>query len=332
MFSNRFFNIRSDVSLEELANITETEIGITSSKKKIVKNLSTLELATSDELSFIHSPLYLPHLSRTNAGFCIISKDFLSHLPENTVPLISKNPYFSYSKAVSYFYQPKEIIEKNKKSRIGKDCQISHTAYIGNDVTIGERTTIMPGAVILDNCEVGSDCYIGANSVISFARIGNQTEIFNGCQIGQEGFGFVNSSGINYKIPQIGAVIIGNQVTVGANTCVDRGTIGDTIIGNNVKIDNLVQIAHNVIIDQGSIITGCVAIAGSTKIGKFVQIGGNSSIAGHLKIGDFVKIAGMSGVMRDIESGGAVGGTPAVKIKDYHRITATLRKLIKKQS
>ena len=168
---------------------------------------------------------------------------------------------------------------------------------------------------------------INANAVISFAKIGANSIIFNGAKIGQDGFGFAHDAGVNHKITQIGIVEIGNSVEIGANSCIDRGAIENTVIGDGVKIDNLCQIAHNVVIGKGSVIAGCTALAGSSRIGNFVQIGGNSSISGHISIGDGAKVAGMTGVMRDVKPMEVVAGIPSMPIRDWHRMNVSLMKI-----
>jgi UDP-3-O-[3-hydroxymyristoyl] glucosamine N-acyltransferase len=247
--------------------------------------------------------------------------------------LVSKNPYFSYAQIVSEFYQQKKPDFTSKtlihaSAKIGKNVEIAPNVFIGENVEIGDNSIIFPNSSILDGVVIGANCIINSNVVITCAIIGNNCQIFNGAKIGQDGFGFVHNSGKNYKIIQIGIVEIGNNVEIGANTCIDRGALENTIIQDEVKIDNLCQVAHNVEIGYGTVIAGSTAIAGSCKIEKYVQIGGNCSIGGHLKIGDGVKIAGMSGVMRDIEPMAIMAGIPVLPIKKWHRINTLLNKMI----
>ena len=334
---NRFFEKKHHfLTVKNILQITESSTISEEFENLEVSNVATVKNANEGELTFVNSGQYLKELQNSNAGFCIISPEFLPKIPNNIIPIINRNPYFAYSQIVSHFYQEKNIdfagfTGIHRSAEIADSAKIAPNCYIGRNVKIGNNSKIMPGAIILDGCEIGDNCFIGCNAVISFSIIGNNCEIFNGAKIGQDGFGFVNNQGINHKIMQIGSVIIKDNVTVGANSCIDRGAIDDTIIEEQVKIDNLVQIAHNVKIGKGTVIAGCSAIAGSSEIGQFVQIGGSSNIAGHLKIGNFARIAGMSGVIRDVEDNDIVAGIPAIKIRDFHRINIKLAKLLKKQ-
>lgn len=266
-----------------------------------------------------------------------MEEKYFTKKQQQMTALLHKNPYFAYSQIADAFYEVKPfefIPEKliHPSAKIGEGTVIAPNAYIGKNVEIGKNCFVGPSASIMDGCIIGSNCVINANAVISFAVIGENSVIFNGAKIGQDGFGFAHDAGVNHKIIQLGVVEIGKAVEIGANSCIDRGAIENTIIGDDVKIDNLVQIGHNVLIGKGTVIAGCVAIAGSTKIGNFVQIGGGASIAGHIVIGDGVKIAGMSGVMRDIPAMQIVAGAPSMPIKRFHRLNAMLMKMIEAKS
>ena len=220
----------------------------------------------------------------------------------------------------------------HSSAKIGKNVEIAPNVFIGANVEIGDNSIIGPNSSILDGVLLGSNCILNSNVVIACAIIGNNCQIFNGAKIGQDGFGFVHNAGKNHKIIQIGIVEIGNNVEIGANSCVDRGALENTIIHDEVKIDNLCQIAHNVEIGYSTVIAGTTAVAGSCEIGKYVQIGGNCSIGGHLKVGDGAKIAGMSGVIRDVEPMSIMAGIPVVPIKKWHRINTLLNKMISKNN
>ena len=334
---NRFFEKKHlFLTVKNILQITDSSTISEEFESLEVSDIATVKNANEREITFVNSGQYLKELQNSNAGFCIISPEFLSKIPNNIIPIVSHNPYFAYSQLVNHFYQEKNIdfagfTSVHRSAEIADSAKIAPNCYIGRNVKIGNNSKIMPGAIILDGCEIGNNCFIGCNAVISFSIIGDNCEIFNGAKIGQDGFGFVNNQGINHKIMQIGSVFIKDNVTIGANSCIDRGAIDDTIIEEQVKIDNLVQIAHNVKIGKGTFIAGCAAIAGSSEIGQFVQIGGGSNIAGHLKIGNFVKIAGMSGVMRDIKDNDIVAGIPTMKIRDFHQANIKLARLLKKQ-
>jgi UDP-3-O-[3-hydroxymyristoyl] glucosamine N-acyltransferase len=334
----RFFDKKFDsLTIEKIIDITNTKPHKECDLNSKIFDIKTLESATQNDISFLNSGQYLEKFSNSNAGFCFIDEKNIAKIPPTMIGLISKNPYFSYAQIVSEFYQQKkpDFLSKNlihSSVKIGKNVEIAPNVFIGKNVEIGDNSIIGPNCSILDGVVIGTNCIINSNVVITCAIIGNNCEIFNGAKIGQDGFGFVHNSGKNHKIIQIGIVEIGNNVEIGANSCVDRGALENTIIHDEVKIDNLCQIAHNVEIGYGTVIAGSTAIAGSCKIGKYVQIGGNCSIGGHLKIGDGVKIAGMSGVMRDVESMAIMAGIPVLPIKKWHRINALLNKMVSKNN
>ena len=334
----RFFDKKFDsLTIERILDITNAKPHKECDLNSKIFDIKTLESATQNDISFLNSGQYVEKFSNSNAGFCFIDEKNIPKIPVTMIGLISKNPYFSYAQIVNEFYQQKkpDFLSKNlihSSVKIGKNVEIAPNVFIGKNVEIGDNSIIGPNCSILDGVVIGANCIINSNVVITCAIIGNNCEIFNGAKIGQDGFGFVHNLGKNHKIIQIGIVEIGNNVEIGANSCVDRGALENTIIQDEVKIDNLCQIAHNVEIGYGTVIAGSTAIAGSCKIGKYVQIGGNCSIGGHLKIGDGVKIAGMSGVMRDIAPMAIMAGIPVLPIKKWHRINALLNKMVSKNN
>jgi UDP-3-O-[3-hydroxymyristoyl] glucosamine N-acyltransferase len=334
MLRSRFFNKKFEfLNLAQVLEICGATILEKSDLNKKVFDVATLDSGNESQISFVNSGQYLEKFSRSKVGFCLIEEKYANRAPQEITPLIHKNPYFAYAKIAAAFYEEKKPDFSSQKlvdltAKIGKGTQIAPNAYVGKNVQIGKNCFIGAGASVLEGCVIGDNCNIGAGAVVSFAIIGNNSMIYSGAKIGQDGFGFAHDAGVNHKIIQLGIVEIGNFVEIGANSCVDRGAIENTMIGDGVKIDNLVQIAHNVVIGKGSVIAGCAAIAGSARIGNFVQIGGKCSIGGHISIGDGAKIAGMSGVMRDVEPMQIVGGIPALPIKKWHKINATLIRMV----
>jgi UDP-3-O-[3-hydroxymyristoyl] glucosamine N-acyltransferase len=305
--------------------------------EKKVSDVATLDNAKEGDISFATSGQYLEKLSTTKAGFCFVDEKNAVRVPNSTIALIHKNPYFAYSKIAGTFYEEKipEFVENkliHPTAKIGENSRIAPNSYIGKNVEIGKNVYVGPSASILDGCVIGDNTIINAGAVVSFAIIGNNCIIYNGAAIGQDGFGFAHDAGVNHKIIQLGIVEIGDFVEIGANSCIDRGAIENTIIKKGAKLDNLIQIAHNVVIGEGTVMAGCSTIAGSTTVGKFVQVGGAASIGGHIFIKDGAKIAGMSGVMRDVEVMQTVAGIPAVPIKKWHRMTSTMLKMIEKNN
>ena len=303
--------------------------------------MSTIEDADTNDLSFFHSANYLEQFLISKAGFCFMEEKFAHKTPETMIAIINSNPYFAYATFLTHFYSDKKPDQNYDKislkaeiensATIGDGTRINAGAYIGHNVKIGKNCFIGANSVIGDNCEIGDNAFINALVAISYCLIGNNVIIHNGAKIGQDGFGFAHNAGKLQKILQLGIVEIGDDVEIGANTCIDRGAIANTIIGKQVKIDNLVQIGHNALIGEGTVIAGCSSVAGSVKIGKFVQIGGGAKINGHIEIGDGAKIAGGSGVAKSVEKMQIIGGYPAIPIRDWHRIHIKLLQMLKKQ-
>ncbi len=338
MSRTHFFNKKFEfLTLAQVLEITGAKLtGATDLNQKIF-DIATVEKADATQISFLNSGQYLDKFLASKAGFCLMEERSVSKAPQGMVTLTHPNPYFAYAKIAENFYAEKPVefaVGKliHPTAKIGDGARIAPNAYIGENVQIGKNCFIGASASVLDNCIIGDNCIINAGAVISFATIGNNCTFLNGAKIGQDGFGFAHNAGVNHKIIQLGIVEIGNFVEIGANSCLDRGAIENTIISDGVKIDNLVQVAHNVTIGKGSVIAGSTALAGSARIGNFVQIGGNCSIGGHLSIGDGAKIAGMSGVMRDVEPMQIVAGIPVLPIKKWHRLNSTLLKLIEPKS
>lgn len=343
MINNNFFSKKKEFfTLKEVLEITNSKLqeGNNYDLNKKIYNVATLDNAGENDISFFHSAAYLEKFLSNKAGFCFVEEKFLEKAPSAMIAVINPNPYFAYAVFLVQLYSDKK----------NNDSQISPKATIDNSAKIGEGTTIEAGAVIGKNVVIGKNCFIGANSTVgegcqignnttinpltsvSYCVIGDNVIIHNGVKIGQDGFGFAYNNGKLQKILQLGIVEIHDDVEIGANSCVDRGALANTVIGRQVKIDNMVQIGHNVVIGEGTVIAGCSAVAGSTKIGKFVQIGGNSSINGHIEVGDGAKIAGASGVAKSVEPMQSVGGLPAMPIKDWHRINIKLLQMLKKPS
>lgn len=320
MADPKFFRNAGPFSLEELAKIANAELGENVSGKKSIMDVAPLHSAGPDNISFLDNPAYLDDFRKTKAGACLINKKYSSSAPENTSIITSENPYLSYALVASHFYPLKMVHGVAKSAAIHKRAKIGADCYIGENVSIG------------DGVEIGNNCIINASVSISHAVIGNNVILHHGVCIGQDGFGYASKNGAHTKVPQLGRVIIEDDVEIGANTCVDRGAGPDTVIGAGTKIDNLVQIGHNVKIGKGCIIVAQAGVSGSTVIGDYTVIAGQAGVAGHLKIGKAVQIGGQSGVIRDIADGEKVCGYPSVPIKQWHRQTVILEKLVKQKT
>ncbi len=303
---------------------------------KIIKGVATLQNATEEHISFFSNNKYRECLSSTNAGACIIKSSDADLLPEVVTKIISDDPYLAYAYVLDMFYPEEQIHSSIASSafisdtaKIGQGCAINHNVVIEDGAVIGDHSVIGASTYIGKNVTIGNKVAIASNVTLVECAIGDECIIHSGVRIGQDGFGFtLDKQKQTKKIQQIGRVIIGKNVEIGSNTCIDRGALDHTIIGDNTKIDNLVQIGHNVFIGKNCFICGQVGIAGSTKVGDYVMIGGQAGLNGHIKIGNMVQIAGHSGVLNDLEDGVKVGGCPAIKIFDWHKQTIFLKKAI----
>ena len=299
----------------------------------VVENIAPLESAKPSELTFFNNKKYLKIFNSSNAGVIIVEKKYAIGCKKNYI--ISQNPYYTFALIANKFYEnlskfENYYSEEEAMTDFDDTIKISKNSFIHKSVKLGKNIIIGLNSVIGPNVNIGNNCNIADNVSIFFANLDENVKVASGTKIGSEGFGFATDGDKIQKIPQIGRVIIMKNVEIGSNCCIDRGSAGDTVIGNNCMVDNLVHIAHNVEIGKNCIIAGQVGIAGSTKIGKNVSIGGQVGVNGHIKIGNNVKIAAKSGVISDINDNVTMGGYPSVPIKDWHRNTIFLKKSIKK--
>ena len=304
-------------------SLSKYSINISSSleENSLFSKISSVSNSTNDDLSFFSNIKYLDDLKKTKSKACLINKKYVKYLPENCNPIIIDEPYFAFAILSNLFFRKDNksngIISKSsfidKTTIIHKNVQIDPFTYIEKNTEIMENVLINSGCRIGPNVVLHKNCVIFDNVSISNAIIMENCEIQSGARIGGSGFGFDDKS--KQKIYHNGNVIIGKNSTIGSNTTIDRAVFDSTKIGNYSQIDNLVQIAHNVILGKHSIIAAQVGIAGSTSIGDYVKIGGQAGISGHLHIGNNVTIAGKSGVTKNIDDNKTVAGFPAKDIK-----------------
>ena len=322
-------------SVQQIADLLEGSID--GNKDAVVSSLSKIEEGKQGTLSFLSNPQYTSFIYETKATAVIVNKDFIAEKATNTTLIRVDDAYESFRKLLEIYNKLKNnqigidssaFIDKTAK--LGENIFIGALTHIGKDVKIGEGTRIHPQCFIGDNVSIGDNCILHAG-----VRIFNDCIVGNNCTfqansiIGSDGFGFApNSDGEYHKVPQIGNVVIEDNVEIGANTTIDRATLGSTVIQNGVKLDNLIQIAHNVEIGENTVIAAQTGIAGSTKIGKNCMIGGQVGIVGHLTIADEVKIAAQSGISSSVkEKGAIIQGSPAFNISDYKRSYVFFKKL-----
>ena len=339
MADPKFFSKSKKLTLEQISKLTNIALHKSVDKNRIFDDISGLDTASQNNISFLDNKKYIDHFKKSKAGACFFKKDFIEIAPKNMIHLISDNPYHSFAIIANAFYPIKDITagvhpKAHVESSVKYDdtVQIAPGAVVSSDVVLGSNCLIGANTVILSGVIIGDNTVIGTNCTISYSIIGSNVKIHNGVTIGQDGFGFAQNENINLKMPQLGRVLIKDKVEIGSNCSIDRGTGPDTVIGEGTKLDNLVQIGHNAVIGKNCIMVAQSGIAGSTQIGNNVIIGGQVGIAGHLKIGNNVRIAAKAGVMKNIEDGMTVGGIPSVPINDWHRQTIVLKKLIKKKN
>lgn len=334
MADSRFFTRQGPFTLAELAQHTGSQLSRTDAGGRKVSDVAPLDRAELENISFLDNPKYVETFRNSRAGACFVRERYAEMAPPGIALLFTEDPYRCYALTAQKFYPVHDpaagisataIIDKTAK--IGKGCRIDHGAVIGPRVEVGDRCSIGANTVLHEGVSVGSDSRIGALCSISHAYIGSRVIIHRGVHIGQDGFGFAMNREGHVKVPQLGRVMVEDDVEIGAGTCIDRGTGPDTVIGSGSKIDNLVQIGHNVQVGRNAVIVAQTGIAGSTRIGEGAVLGGQVGISGHVKIGAGVKLAAKSGVMGDVPPGASYGGSPAVPVKDWHRQTIALARL-----
>lgn len=297
-----------------------------------ITGVAPIEGARSGEITFIANPKYLSKLNETEASAVIVSRE-MGQAKRNL--LCVENPYLAFAKVLHLFcqkpYEPKGVDSKawvSPTAKLGQDITLFPFVYIGDRCQIGDRVTLHPGVYVGEDASIGEESILYANvSIYPGTVIGKRVILHSGVVVGSDGFGFVKEGKKNFKIPQVGTVEIGDDVEIGANTTIDRAALGKTIIQRGVKIDNLVQVAHNVAIGEDSIIVAQVGISGSTKIGSNVTLGGQVGLAGHIKIGDNVMVGAQSGVAHDLPPNGAYTGSPAIAHREFLRMVMTLPKV-----
>ena len=302
-----------------------------------VSRLAKIEEGMPGSLTFLANPAYTPYIYSTRASITIVNDDFTALHPVSSTLIRVSNAHQAFAKLLEVYHQgrrEKKGVDKNSfvdpTAQIGKDVYIGSFSYVGKNTKIGNRVKIYPQSYIDDNCEIGDDSVVFQGvKIYSDSIIGSSCSIHAGVVIGADGFGFQPNKENNYdKVPQIGNVIIEDHVEIGANTTIDRATLGSTIIRKGVKLDNLIQIAHNVEIGENTVIAAQTGIAGSAKIGKNCMIGGQVGIVGHITIANGVKIAAQSGIGHSITTENEiVQGSPAFNISDYKRTYVVFRKL-----
>ena len=328
------------LTIAEIVALTHAEPGPGVPLGAQITGIAPLDSASASDISFLDNSKYLGELATTRAGACLLLPRFTKAAPPGLKFLLTAEPYRAFVSVARALFpdalRPSSLFGTRGRAseahihpaaRLEAGVTVDPLAVIGPDAEIGAGTLIAAAAVVGSSVAVGRDCVIGAGATVSHALIGDRVIIHPGARIGQDGFGYLPSPDGHVKIPQSRRVIIQDDVEIGANTTIDRGSTRDTIIGEGTKIDNLVQIAHNVRIGRHCLIAGQVGISGSAMVGDFVMLGGKVGIADHVTIGNGAKLGAQSGVMHDVPPGARWLGSPAQPMRDFMKGVAVLRRL-----
>lgn len=343
MADGRFFVPRGPFALVELATLAAARLS--GDPDQLISDVASLADAAGDQITFLDNPKYFSQARRTRAAACLVRPADIDRLPTAVARLITDEPYRGYARIAARFYPtaaapsadhpPRAEIapgaQIDPSAGIGPHCRIAGGAVIEAGAEVGPRCRIDANAVIGAGVRLGADSIVGPGATLSHCLIGARVLIHAGARIGQDGFGFALGAAEPLKVPQIGRVLIDDDVEIGANTTIDRGSSGDTVIGRGCKIDNLVMIAHNVRLGPYCVVVAQSGISGSTQIGAGSMLAAQVGITGHLTLGPAVRLAARSAVIRDLPGHDTYGGAPAVPIRQWRRQVAAISRLGRKR-
>lgn len=335
-----FYTLSRELNVNDVAQFTGAKLLHTEFSDRKIGRLSSLDSATPDSLVFLEGRKNNEALVKLRAAAILCTEEQQGLIPSGIAVLITRSPHKDFAAVGRAMYaesvHPRSLLGEpgvsqgafvHSSAEIEDNVTIEHGAVIGAGVAIGSGTTIGANAVIGAGCQIGRDCIIAPHVSVTYALLGNRVYLHAGVRIGQDGFGYISGAKGLEKVPQLGRVILQDDVEIGANSTIDRGSLSDTVIGEGTKIDNLVHIAHNVKVGRHCIIAGHCGISGSVTIGDMTMLGGRVGLADHIVIGSKVQIAAASGVMNNIPDGERWGGLPARPLRQWFRDIATLRSI-----
>jgi UDP-3-O-[3-hydroxymyristoyl] glucosamine N-acyltransferase len=331
----RFFHRAGPFRLIDLAEAAGARLDARGvSPEAVFSGVAPLQTASADQVAVLHNPRYAAAAETTRAGAVIVGEAQAGRVAPGSAVLVAANPHLAWARVAARFHpMPGAVAGIHPSAVVDKDASVDPTAEIGPLAVVGARAVIGagcqigPGAVIGAGVVLGADCRVGANASVSHALVGARVYIYPGARVGQEGFGFAITGAGFVTVPQLGRVILEDDVEIGANSCVDRGASHDTVVGRGTRIDNLVQIGHNVRLGAACVIASQAGLSGSCVIGDQVQIGGQAGFAGHITVGSRAKVGGKAGVMSDVAPGADVVGSPALPVREFFRNMAVLRQM-----
>jgi len=330
MIDRHFYTIRPATALAEITHRLGLELPVEGAEDELIEVPSALNKSLPGSITFFSDKRRKDQLTTAKATACLTTEKLLPLLSQTgMIGLVTDNPRAVFSRLTSAMVV--EGASDPQPLNIDKGAKIHDSVVIGEGVSIGAGTRVGANCVIEDGVTIGENCVIEPLVRLSFTRMGDGCHIKSGTIIGGTGFGTAEDSNGIFNVPHIGRVIIEDNVYIGSNTCVDRGQLGDTVISKDVKIDNLVQIGHNVFIGEGTIIAGHAGISGSCVIGKKCLFAGKASLADHINVGDGAILAAFAGVMSDVPAGEMYSGIPAMPVREHMRNVATLKKLTKRK-
>jgi UDP-3-O-[3-hydroxymyristoyl] glucosamine N-acyltransferase len=336
MADRRFFQNKGPFALSALAEISGADIAAGADPDLQIDDVAPLGVAGDGQISFLDNRKYVDAFSASAAGACVVAAEFVEKAPDGMALLVSEEPYRAYARIATAFYpgEPADgarhaSAQIDASARLGTGATVGANAVIGAGAVLGDNVIVEPGAIVGPGVTIGEGTTIGTAASVSHCDIGARCLLHPGVRIGTRGFGFAMSAEGHLDVPQLGRVVIGDDVEIGANSTIDRGSGPDTVIGDGCKIDNLVQIGHNASMGRGCVVVAQAGVAGSAELQDFVVLAAQSGVAGHITIAPGTQLAARSGIMRDTQPGDRLAGNPAIAAKEYFRQMAMLAKLTK---